>query len=102
VVPRRLYDEGVMLGACESLAPLAPAATVHVNPDDLERIGVPTGGTVRVRSSRAAVELEALADPGISRGAAMIAFNLDSADSSGASALIDSARAVNDVRLETP
>ncbi len=32
VSPRRLYDRGVLLGACPSLAPLAPAATVRVNP----------------------------------------------------------------------
>ncbi len=35
VSARRLYDQGVLVGACRSLAPLAAAATVRVNPYDL-------------------------------------------------------------------
>ncbi|MGH9029256.1 MAG: molybdopterin oxidoreductase family protein, partial [Acidimicrobiales bacterium] len=102
VAPRRLYDDGVMLGACDSLDSLAPAAVAHLNPEDLDRLGVASGGNVRLRSSRGAVVLEALADGEVTKGVAVVGFNLDAADSSAASALIDSAQPVTDVRLETP
>jgi len=105
VSPRRLYDRGVLLGACRSLAPLAPAATVRVNPVDLERLGVAGAARVRVRSSRAALEIEARADEGVAPGVACIDFNLHGddagADGGGASALIDGGAPVVDVRLET-
>jgi len=101
VAPRRLYDEGVLLGACSSLAPLAPAATVHLNPNDLDRIGSASGGSLRLRSSRSSLVLEALADEGLERGVAVIGFNLDSGDSSGAASLVDAAEAVTEIRLET-
>ncbi len=78
--------------------------------------GSPTSARVRVRSSRAALELEAVADDGVPRGVVCIDFNLhtdsghsgdagDLGDSgvarAGASALIDAGQAVIDVRLET-
>jgi len=105
VSTRRLYDRGVLLQSCRSLAPLAKAATVRANPYELGRLGVTTAGRVRVRSSRAAVEFEAVADDGVPRGVVCIDFNLvgdDSAvDHAGASALIDVGEPVIDVRLET-
>ncbi|HEY5023510.1 MAG TPA: NADH-quinone oxidoreductase subunit NuoG [Acidimicrobiales bacterium] len=105
VAPRRLYDHGVLLEACGSLAPLASAATVRANPYDLGRLGVTTSTRVRVRSSRGALELEAVADDGVPPGVLSIDFNLHGDDSAalhaGASALIDAGEPVIDVRLET-
>jgi predicted molibdopterin-dependent oxidoreductase YjgC len=122
VSPRRLYDHGVLLKACRSLAPLAAPATVRANPHDLGPLGVTDAARVRVRSSRGALELEAVADDGVPRGVVCIDFNLhadsgasgDPADSgasggpgdsdvarAGASALIDAGQAVTDVRLES-
>jgi len=117
VSARRLYDHGVMVEACRSLAPLAPAATVRANPHDLGLLGVTTSQRVRVRSSRAALDLEAIADDGVPRGVVCIDFNLHGhgagADDAGAddaggghvpggaSALIDVRQPVVDVRLET-
>ncbi len=113
VSPRRLYDHGVLLEACRSLAPLAPAARVRVNPYELGRLGVTTASRVRVRSSRGALVFEAIADDAMPRGVASIDFNLhgdDGADDgegadnmvpAGASALIDVREPVVDVRLET-
>jgi predicted molibdopterin-dependent oxidoreductase YjgC len=101
VAPRKLYDDGVTLGACESLVALAPSAVVRVNPYDLDRIGVTTGGGVRVRSSRASLVLEVLADDDIPRGTAVVGFNLDAGDTAGAASLIDASQPVVDVRLET-
>ena len=105
VSPRRLYDHGVLLEACSSLAPLAPSATVRANSYDLGRFGVATPARVRVRSSRAALEFEAVADDGVPRGVVCIDFNLHTddpgAERAGASALIDAGEPVIDVRLET-
>jgi len=101
VATRRLYDDGVMLGACDALAALSPQAIVRVNSHDLDRIGVSTGDMVRLRSSRAAVELEVISDDGVVRGTAVVGFNLDAGDTAGAAALVDATVAVVDVRLET-
>jgi len=101
VVARRLYDQGVTLGACKSLAALAPSAVVRVNTHDLDRMGLSTGDSARVRSSRASLLLDAVADDGIPRGTAEIGFNLDAGDGAGASSLMDASQPVVDVRLET-
>ena len=105
VSPRRLYDHGVLLEACSSLGPLAPAATVRANSYELGRLGVATSTRVRVVSSRGALEFEAVADDGVPRGVVCIDFNLHGDDPedtrAGASALIDVDQPVIDVRLET-
>jgi len=104
VSARRLYDHGVLVEACHSLAPLASPARVRANPDDLGRVGVSTATRVRVRSSRGALELEAVADDDVPRGVACIDFNLHAddpeADGAGAASLIDGREPVVDVRLE--
>jgi anaerobic selenocysteine-containing dehydrogenase len=97
VARRRLYDQGTLVQACPSLAVLAPASALRANPYDLDRLGVQTGGRVRVRSGQALV-MEALADTEVPRGVAVV--DLDLADE-GAEDLIDSGRTVTDVRLET-
>jgi NADH-quinone oxidoreductase subunit G len=97
VARRRLYDQGTLVQACPSLAVLAPAPALRANPYDLDRLGVQTGGRVRVRAGQA-LEMEALADTDVPRGVAVV--DLDLAEE-GAEDLIDSARAVTDVRLET-
>jgi predicted molibdopterin-dependent oxidoreductase YjgC len=105
VSPRRLYDQGVLLEACDGLAPLVPGAKVRANPYDLGRLEVTSTARVRVRSSRGALEFEAVADEGVPRGVACIDFNLPGDDPgtghAGASALIDARQPVVDVRLET-
>ena len=101
VASRRLYDDGVMLGASDSLSALSPSAVVRVNPHDLDRIGVVSGDHVRLRSSRSALDLEALADDGVLRGTAVVGFNLDVDDTPGVASLIDVTQPVVDVRLET-
>jgi NADH-quinone oxidoreductase subunit G len=99
---RRLYDDGAMVEASESLAPLAGNAVAHVHHSELERLGVVSGGRVRVRSARGALTLDALADDGVPPGVVAVAFNLDGDDGAGASSLVDVTTAVTDVRLETP
>ncbi|MHB8593549.1 MAG: NADH-quinone oxidoreductase subunit NuoG [Acidimicrobiales bacterium] len=98
---RRLYDGGAVVESSESLAPLVPAVAVRVNPGELDRLGVASGGRVRVRSSRGSLVLDALGDDGVPKGVAAVSFNLEGSEAAGASALIDAAAAVVDVRLET-
>jgi hypothetical protein len=97
VARRRLYDQGTLVQASPSLASLAPAPGLRANPSDLDRLGVQTGGRVRVRA-REALEMQVLADAEVPRGVAVV--DLDLAEE-GAEDLIDSTKAVTDVRLET-
>jgi NADH-quinone oxidoreductase subunit G len=112
---RRLYDGGVLLGACESMTALVAVAEVRVHPLDLEKLGVADGGSVRIKSGRGDVVLGAVVDESVTRGVVAIDFNLDPPSSNGngggggrggtgsaAARLIDSRQAVVDVRMETP
>ena len=108
VSSRRLYDHGVLVGACHSLAPLASPPTLRANSHELGLLGVATSARIRVRSSRGALELTAVADDSVPRGVVCVDFNLhgdapgDEGDErAGASALIDASGPVVDVRLET-
>jgi anaerobic selenocysteine-containing dehydrogenase len=96
---RRLYDAAVGTQKSPSLAALAPAPRLRANPYDLERLGIATGGQVRVSSARASFVIDAEADTGVPRGSAWLGFNLPGMS---AAALIDSDHPVTDVRLETP
>ena len=102
VSSRRLYDEGSLVESSPSLAPLAHASTLRVHPAELERLGVASGGRVRVRSARGTFVLEAVPDAGVPKGVAVVPFNVAAEDGSGVASLIDAAVAVVDVRLETP
>ena len=103
VSPRRLYDQGVLVEASPSLAPLATRARLRANPYDLDRLDVTTGKRVRVSSSRrdaaGAMVMEAEADETVPRGVAVVGFNLAG---EAAGELIDAGYPVTDVRLETP
>jgi len=107
---RRLYDGGVLLGACDAMTALVPVAEVRVNPHDLEKLGVADGGSVRIKSGRGDVVLSAVVDESVTRGVVAIDFNLDGPSGNGSRAgsgsvaarLIDSRQAVVDVRMETP
>jgi NADH-quinone oxidoreductase subunit G len=99
---RRLYDGGAAVEASPSLAALVPVASAHLHPGELERLGVRSGGRLRLRSARGEVVLEAHGDPSLSRGVVWVPFNLDAGEGPGAADLIDAEAAVTTVRLETP
>ncbi|MHB8440184.1 MAG: molybdopterin oxidoreductase family protein, partial [Acidimicrobiales bacterium] len=101
VATRRLYDGGAAVEASESLAVLEGAAVLHVAPAELDRLGVTTGGELKVRSARGELVVDVLADADIPAGVVAMAFNVDDEQGAGASALIDAGAAVTDVRLET-
>ena len=98
VASRTLYDAGALVQRSPSLAALAEAPTLRVNPADLGRMGVTTGDRVRVSSSRRSLVLDVAADPRVLRGSAVLAFN---APGEGAAELIDATQPVTDVRVET-
>ncbi|HMK62300.1 MAG TPA: NADH-quinone oxidoreductase subunit NuoG [Acidimicrobiales bacterium] len=98
---RRLYDRGAAVEASPSLRALAGTAVASLHPQELQRLGLRAGDRVRLRSARANVVLEVAADPGMAPGVVSVPVNLDADDGPGASALIDAAEAVTDVRLET-
>jgi anaerobic selenocysteine-containing dehydrogenase len=78
---RKLYDAGVMVTMSPSLAPLAAPPTLRVHPTDLERLGVTSGGSVRVRSNTLTIDaIEAVADPFQPRGTVGVPFNVPGID----------------------
>ena len=98
VVSRKLYDQAIGTAMSPSMAHLAPGATVHVHPLDLERVGATTGVDVRVSTQRATVVLAVEADDTVVRGTAWVPYNQPGADIGD---LIDCTAAVTDVRIET-
>ncbi len=107
---RRLYDNGVMTRSCTGLVPLVEPAPLRANPYDLERLGVATGGRVRVRSARGSIVALVQEDEAVCRGVVSMDFNVEGvADGDRAAAaagpvaadLVAAGEAVTDVRLET-
>ena len=98
VASRRLYDGGTLVQHAPSLAPLGASSPLRVNPGDLERLGVTSGGQVRVTSSRTSLTMGVVADKAVPRGSALLAFNQPG---DGAADLIDSTSPITDVRVET-
>jgi len=92
-----MYDQGVGLQHSPSSAHLAPGTSVALNPADLTKLGVASGATVRVATSRGSIELPAIADGGVPEGSAAMIFNQANAS---AAALIDASARVNAVRVE--
>ncbi|HUR05411.1 MAG TPA: molybdopterin-dependent oxidoreductase, partial [Nonomuraea sp.] len=95
---RQLYDRGTLVQQSPALAGLVRMQALRVNPYDLDRLGLTTGGQVRVRSSRATLIAPVVADAGVPRGSAFLPFNTDVP---GAAELIDATVPVTDVRIET-
>jgi NADH-quinone oxidoreductase subunit G len=98
VVGRKLYDKGVQVAMSPSLATLAAEAVLKVNPTDLDRLGVATGGTVRIRSDKAAFEITVEADAHQPRGTAHLPFNAPGLD---VASLLSADEPVVDVALES-
>ncbi|MBV9662482.1 MAG: molybdopterin-dependent oxidoreductase, partial [Actinobacteria bacterium] len=93
-----LYDQGTLVQSSPSLAHLAPGGKLHVNPHDLDRLGVGTGGWVRMTWSTGSESIEVVADTGVPRGSAWLPFDVGGP---AAGDIIDASAAVNDVRIET-
>jgi len=95
---RVLYDLAVSVMSSPHLAGLGRPPSVSVHPAELERLGVVSGGSVRITSSRGSVTVPAVADPHLPKGSASLTFNLAAP---GAADLIDASAPVTEVRLES-
>ena len=96
---RVLYDQAASVTRTPHLASLVAATPpARINPAELARLGVPTGGQVRMTSARMAVTLPVVADANVPKGTVALTFNLGSP---GAADLIDATADVTEVRVET-
>jgi NADH-quinone oxidoreductase subunit G len=105
VATRSLYDLGSNVSASPSLRSLRPRAVARVNPYDLDRLGLSTGDSVRLRSQTATLVVPVEVDPGVLRGTVAMDVNLpvegSDVGSSAVASILDSNAAVNDVRMES-
>jgi len=99
LVLRRLFDKGSWVANSPSLLPLIPRALAMMAPSDIERLGVAKGQRVRIRSARGSIELEAVAVNGIPSQVVAVALGTKQADD--LLELVDAARPVTDVVVET-
>ena len=99
VVTRKLYDRGTLVRSSPSLADLAEPATLRLNPQDFDRLGVGAGDDVRVTSNRGNVTVPTVPDGGVPRGIALVHANQAGGR---ANVLIDGNAPVTDVRVERP
>ena len=101
---RTLYDLGTVVSAAPALAALVHEGTVRANSYDLDRLGVVSGGQVKLRTANTTVIVRVVADDGVLRGTVAVDANTPSdsaASTSLAGALIDSSASVCDVRMES-
>ena len=94
---RMLYDKGWATAASPSLANLAKPVVMRANPRDLDRLGVSTGGQVRVSGAHASFVVAVKADVGVPVGSAWLPVNVAADDGR---TLIDASGPVTDIRIE--
>jgi anaerobic selenocysteine-containing dehydrogenase len=98
VTERKLYDRGTLAQHSPAIADLADHAPLRVNPSDFDRLGIADGSQVKVSAAAGSLFVAAVADPGVPRGTAVLAWNQGPPDPAE---LIDATLAVTDVRVET-
>ena len=99
VVSRKLYDRAVGTAMSRSLVNLAPAAAAHVNPLDLDTVGVEAGSDVKLISATSTVVMPLVADHNVPRGVLWAPFNLSSS-AGHIEDVIDAGATITDVRIE--
>ncbi len=97
VVSRKLYDRAVGTEMSRSLVNLAPGSAAHVNPLDLDALGVSEGDDVKLVSSKASTVLPITADDRVPRGVLWAPFNQPGGS---IEEIIDASAPVTDVRIE--
>jgi NADH-quinone oxidoreductase subunit G len=100
VASRVLYDQGAAVSAVPALAGLVQASPLRANPLDLDELGVPAGGSVRVRTAATSTVHTVVADGSLPRKVVAADFNVPQAEGTVAD-LIDTAAPVVELRLET-
>jgi NADH-quinone oxidoreductase subunit G len=98
VAGRRLYDHGRLVSESPALTRVRRPFRLHINPQEVLRLGVEPGTEVKATSTRGSQVVAIESDASVPMGVARLDF---SANGSGAAALIDATAAVTDLRLET-
>jgi NADH-quinone oxidoreductase subunit G len=98
VIGRALYDDGRLVSETPLLQRLVREPELRVHPSDLARIGVDSGGQVKVTSTRGSQVVAVRSDTGVPAGIACMDF---SADALGAALLVDAGQPVIDLRVES-
>ena len=105
VAPHVLYDGGATVSASPSLVALRQDAIASVNPYDLDRIGVSSGGRVRLRRATNSAVVHVRADDAILRGTISIPFAcpdpIDSSITNLAALLISADDLICELRMES-
>jgi predicted molibdopterin-dependent oxidoreductase YjgC len=106
VLDRALYDNGAAVRGAEALRALVPTTTLRANSHDLTRIGVTSGGAVRVTSSRGSAVVNVRADDYVPRGCVALQIGtLSTADANDQANIVnwvvDSSQVVTEVRMES-
>ena len=97
VVTRSMYDQGTLLQHCPSSKGLARPAVARMGRHDLDAIGLPAGGPVRLISNDRSFVVDAVLDPGVPAGVVVLPFNQSNVMPT---TLIDSTSDVCEVRVE--
>jgi len=100
VTRRSLLDQGTLVQACTSLAPLVPSQALRVRPKVVEQLGVRDGDVVRARSAHGELVVPLVGDESMPAGLGVLAVGVVPAGEPGAAALLGPGQVV-DVRLET-
>jgi NADH-quinone oxidoreductase subunit G len=101
VASRVLYDQGAAVASVPSLAGLVDTAPLRVNPLDLDELGVPSGGSVRVLTGDQSTVQTVVADASLARKVVAADFNVPLYEGTVAD-LIDATAPVVELRMETP
>ncbi len=97
IATRTLYDQGTFTQLTPSLAGLAPGTVLRVHAYDHDRLGVPSGTELRVKTPIGSVRAVVVTDPAVLRGTAVAVFNQPDVP---LNELIDATQRVTDVRIE--
>ena len=101
VAARSLYDLGSAVSSVPALAGLVATATLRANPHDLDELGIPAGGSVRVGTASASAVLRSVPDPSLPRKVVATDFNVP-LDEGTIADLIEVGDPVVELRMETP
>lgn len=84
---RTMYDDGVLMRNGLSLHRLAPGASIHLHPDDIQRLGV--GDEAVIIAGEASATLPVVRDPSLARGTVYVPFNQPGGPSLGSDLLVE-------------
>ena len=98
VASRPLYDGSRVVAETPILSSMPPQPVLHINPQDLARLGVSEGGEVKLTTSLGSLTRAVVSDSGVPAGVAVMPFT---ADGAGPALLIDVTQPVTDLRVET-